>query len=240
VDVATLRTYVRNHLEVDDEELPDVLLNPYLQDAFERTVALDNRWPRNEATWGLVKVLGNYVIDLPPDMLAPSIISVTAHATNRRLTYITQENAEDLFTQNEVVAIGDPVYWSTWGRQMTLWPSPGPDVSFDVGVRGYRQPLWDEAASTIPDIDPRLHPALAYYAMALTYAAQEDEILEGVYMARWDRDAKAFMGAIMDPPRHRPLVLNGGPAVLGGSSYYIVPPGPSRTSITWSTSSPAA
>ena len=43
--------------------------------------------------------------------------------------------------------------------------------------------------------------------MALAYAAQEDEILEGVYMARWDRDAKAFMGAIMDPPRHRPLVL---------------------------------
>jgi hypothetical protein len=45
-------------------------------------------------------------------------------------------------------------------------------------------------------------------------------------MARWDRDVKAQMAAIMDPPRHRPLVMNGGAAVLGGASYVIVPPGP--------------
>ena len=224
MDVATLRAYVRNHLEVDDEELPDILLNPYLQDAFERTVALDNRWPRNETTWQLSKVLDSYVISLPPSVLIPSIISVTNG--NRRLSYITYENAEDMFTENQVVATGTPVYWSTWGREMSLWPNPGPDISYDVTVRGYRQPVWDEAASTIPDIDERLHPAVAYYAMALTYAAQEDEILEGVYMARWDRDAKAFMGAIMDPPRHRPLVMHGGTAVLGGASYYIVPPSP--------------
>ena len=51
-----LRAYVRNQLEVDDEELPDVLLNIYLQDAFDRTMALDNRWPRNETTWPLSKV----------------------------------------------------------------------------------------------------------------------------------------------------------------------------------------
>ena len=28
----------------------------------------------------------------------------------------------------------------------------------------------------------------------------------------------------MDPPRHRPLVLHGGAAVLGGASYVINPP----------------
>ena len=224
MDVATLRAYVRNHLEVDDEELPDALLNEYLQDAFERTVALDNRWPRNETTWQLSKVVDGTTISLPPSVLIPSIISVTNGT--RRLSYITYENAEDMFTENQVVATGVPVYWSTWGREMQLWPNPGPEASYDVTVRGYRQPVWDNAASTIPDIDERLHPALAYYAMGLVYSAQEDEILEGVHMARWDRDAKAFMGAIMDPPRHRPLVLNGGPAVLGGSSYYVVPPSP--------------
>lgn len=226
MDIATLRAYVRNHLEVDDEELPDALLNPYLQDAFERTVALDNRWPRNENTWLLAKVAGASTISLPPSVLIPSIISVMTHDGSRRLSYITYENAEDMFTENQMVATGDPVYWSAWGREMSLWPNPGLDVSYDVAVRGYRQPVWDEAASTIPDIDERLHPAIAYYAMALTYAAQEDEILEGVYMARWDRDAKAFMGAIMDPPRHRPLVMHGGTAVLGGASYVIVPPAP--------------
>lgn len=226
MDVASLRAFVRNHLEVDDEELPDALLNPYLQDAFIRTISLDNRWPRSETTWAVAKVQGAYFASLPADVLVPSIISVTAHSSNKRLSYITQENAEDMFTQNAVIAIGDPVYWSVWGREMSFWPNPGPDVSYDVTVRGYRQPAWDNAASAIPDLDERLHMALAYYAIGLTYAAQEDEILEGVYMARWDRDAKAIMAAIMDPPRHRPLVLNGGTAALGGNSYVIVPPGP--------------
>ena len=119
---------------------------------------------------------------------------------------------------------GSPVYWSTWGRDLFFWPHPGVEQSYDVTVRGYRQPVWNNAASAIPDLDDRLHPSVAYYAMALAYAAQEDEILEGVYMARWDRDVQGFMGAILDPPRHRPLVLNGGPAVLGGASYVIVPP----------------
>jgi hypothetical protein len=224
VDVAAIRAYVRNHLEVDDEELPDSLLNTYLQDAFERTVALDNRWPRNEATWEVSKSLGTISAALPPDMLIPAIVSVTPRSTYQRLIYMSQENAEDMFAQSGTVSQGNPTYWSTWGREMLLWPNPGPDVSFDLTVRGYRQPVWDNAASTIPDIDERLHPALAYYAMSLAYAAQEDEILEGVNLARWDRDAKSFMGAIMDPPRHRPLVLNGGPGILGGSSYYIVPP----------------
>jgi hypothetical protein len=222
VDVATIRAYVRNHLEVDDEELPDSLLNTYLQDAFERTVALDNRWPRNETFWHVSKVAGEDVVALPSDVLIPSIISVMAGI--QRLTYITQENVEDLFAQSTAIATGIPVYWSTWGRNMTLWPNPGLDNTHDLTIRGYRQPVWSNAASDIPDLDPRLHPALAYYAMALAYSAQEDEILEGVYMARWDRDAKALMGSIMDPPRHRPLVMNGGPAVLGGAGYYIVPP----------------
>lgn len=226
MDVATIKSFVRDHLEMDDEELPDTLLNPYLQDAFVRTLSFDNRWPRYEQSWVVSKVLNTYNIDLPSDVLIPSIISVMTHNGARRLAYITTENAEDLFTQQQAIAIGDPVYWSTWGREMSLWPNPGLDVSYDVSIRGYRQPVWNDSASTIPDIDERLHPALAYYAMGLAYAAQEDEILEGVYMARWDRDVKSIMGAIMDPPRHRPLVLNGGPAVLGGSSYYIVPPSP--------------
>jgi hypothetical protein len=223
VDVTSMRAYVRNHLEVDDEELPDVLLNPYLQDAFERTMARNNRWPRNEYVWNVSKVAGNNVATLPPDVLIPSIISVI-HGGLQRLTYMSHENAEDLFATNTAVTTGTPVYWSTWGRDLYLWPNPGLDVSYDFTVRGYRQPVWNNAASAIPDLDERLHPAVAYYAMGLAYAAQEDEILEGVYMARWDRDISAFMGAILDPPRHRPLVLNGGPAVVGGASYVIVPP----------------
>jgi hypothetical protein len=222
VDVQGLRNYVRNHLEVDDEELPDELLNIYLQDAFERTIASDNRWPRYEKTWTVSKILGRSGATLPDDVLVPSIMSVTQGI--HRLTYITQENAEDAFSQAAPPATGQPVYYSVWGRELNLWPNPGSEATYDMTLRGYRQPMWNNEASAIPDLDDRLHPALAYYTMSLVYSAQEDEILEGVHMARWDRDLAAFRRSIMDPPRHRPLVLGGMGGGLGGNSYVINPP----------------
>jgi hypothetical protein len=93
-----------------------------------------------------------------------------------------------------------------------------------VRLRGYRQPVWSASASAIPDLDARLHQALAYYAIGLVYAAQEDEILEGVYMARWQRDVTQQAKMILEPARHRPLVLNGGGPVGGVPSYVINPP----------------
>ena len=40
-------------------------------------------------------------------------------------------------------------------------------------------------AGAEPDCDIRLHQLLAHYAIALCYAQQEDEVLEDVYMKRW-------------------------------------------------------
>jgi hypothetical protein len=222
VDVQEIRDYVRNHLEMDDEELPDLLLNVYLQDAFEQTVARDNRWPRYEKTWSVSKLPGLATATLPDDVLVPSIMSVMAG--NQQLVYITQENAERRYSQIASTGGGMPNQYSIWGRELTLWPHPGIDSTFDVTVRGYRQPVWINEASSIPDLDERLHPALAYYAMSLTYSNQEDEILEGVHLARWDRDVMSLMRSINDPPRYRPLVMNGTGAALGGASYVINPP----------------
>lgn len=227
MDVQGLRNYVRNHLEMDDEELPDELLNVYLQDAFEKTISRDNRWPRYEMTWAISKVIGNLTATLPDDLYIPSIMSVMNGI--HRLLYVTTENVEDMFSQAAPPTIGTPVYYSVWGRELSLWPNPGADVSYDMTVRGYRQPVWNNEASALPDLDDRLHLALAYYAMSLCYSAQEDEILEGVHLARWDRDVQTVMASIMDPPRHRPLVMNGAIAGLGGNSYVINPPAETPT-----------
>ena len=104
-------------------------------------------------------------------------------------------------------------------------PDPHQPVPFDVALRGYRKPVWDNGASTIPDLDERLHATLAYFAIALAYAAQEDEILEGVNMARWDRDLKNQIRVMMEPIHNRPLVLHGG-APLGGSPSFVINPPP--------------
>jgi hypothetical protein len=224
VDVQTLRNYVRNQMEVDDEELPDVLLNIYLQEAFDRTMAFDNRWPRYETTWALAKVSGQNSITLPADLNLPSIISVVSLSNNFRMTMINHENAEMNFAPLTQGGGATPGYYSLWGGQMFLWPAVNTDQSYDLALRAYRQPVWSNGAGDIPDLDVRLHATLAYFAIALAYAAQEDEILEGVYMARWERDLRNQMRTMLEPVHNRPLVMHGGAPVGGTPSYVINPP----------------
>jgi hypothetical protein len=50
---------------------------------------------------------------------------------------------------------------------------------------------------------------LISYAVALAYAQQEDEVLEGTYMNRWQADVEGARRAIMEPRHHRPLVYAG-------------------------------
>lgn len=224
MDVGTIKSYIRNHLEMDDEELPDALLDVYLQDAFDRTMAYDNRWPRYEKTWQVSQVPNETTITLPPDLNRPSIMTVISAADGYRLVMADPSNAEQVFLDgNTSVQTGAPVYYSVWQNKMTLWPQPG-TLPYDLTVRAYRQPVWTSASSDVPDLDDRLHVTLAYYAMSLVYAQQEDEILEGVYMARWQRDLSQQMKTILEAPHHRPLVLHGGAMIGGAPSYVINPP----------------
>lgn len=220
-----LRDYVRNHLELDDEELPDTILNVYLQDAFDRTISMDNRWPRNERTYSVSKIGGSPTASLPADLNIPSIMSVVSVANGYRLAMMNHENAEDTFVPNYTEGGGNPVYVSVWQDQMYFWPKVNLADNYDVTVRAYAQPVWTSGASEIPDLDPRLHIALAYYAMSLCYAAQEDEVLEGVYLARWNRDVTQTLKVIMEPVYNHPLVLHGGNPVGGWPSFVVNLPG---------------
>src|SRR5215831_8665199 len=122
MDVQDLRDFVRNHLEMDDEELPDTLLNPYMQEAFDRTMAADNRWPRYEKTWTVAVVPGITTATLPADLNVPSIMSVVSVTDGYRLVAINHENAEDLFAPTTMIGTGSPIYYSIWGGQMYFWP----------------------------------------------------------------------------------------------------------------------
>jgi len=225
MDVQGLRNYVRAQLDVDDEELPDSLLNVYLQEAFDRTMAFDNRWPRNEATWVLSKGAGDRAATLPPDLNIPSITSVFIHNSAIQLSIIDQKTAEDWFTYNTTNGTSNPMYASVWEGKLHVWPAPDVNGVLNLVVRGYRQPVWANGASDIPDLDSRLHVTLAYFAIALSYAQQEDEVLEGTYMARWDRDLRQQLRAILDPVHNRPLVLHGSGPVSRGPAYVVNPPG---------------
>jgi len=227
MDVQTLRSYTRAQMDVDESDLPDTILNIYLQEAFDRTMAATNQWPQTETSWAVTLLPGNTAVTLPPDLNIPSIVSVvTANGTNSsyRLSYVDQEKAEQNFAPLSTAGAANPAYFSIWGGQMFLWPRLSLEAPFNLLLRAHRQPVWDNAASTIPDLDPRLHATLAYFALSLAYAQQEDDVLEGIYLARWTRDLGQQMKMIMEPQHARPMVMHGGSPVGGAPSYVVIPP----------------
>ena len=207
-------------------DLPDRLLNIYLQEAFDRTMAFSNEWPRNETTWTISKVPGTVAVSLPADVNIPGILSIVEGGSGHKLVSIVHENAENTFGTIEGEGERASSYYSIWNGSVFLWPLPGREQQVDLLLRGYRQPVWDNAASAIPDLDPRLHVTLCYFAMSLVHAQQEDEIMEGVYLGRWQRDLTQQLRTIMQPVGNKPLVMHGGAPAGWGPSFVIVPPVP--------------
>jgi hypothetical protein len=188
---------------MDSEELPNALLDSYLQEGYTRTISMENRWPFFETTWSVSSV-GDTYVPIPTDCNTQQITAFTDLTTGYRLMQVAPELAEDNFITG--VSVTQPVYYTIWGDRITLWPHYSGDAR-DFLIRGYRyESNWmiGGAAAEV-DADPRLHQLLVHYAIALCYAQQED-----VYMKRWQATFAAAHNAICAPRHHRPLILNGG------------------------------
>jgi hypothetical protein len=212
MNLQQLRDYIRAQLDVDEEELPNALTDIYLAEAFMRTISQENRWPFYETRWDVAKVDSDPTITLPADCDPPGIDALIDANNGYRLMQIANELAEDRFIGMAATA-NNPSYFSLLGREIYLWPSmPTGSDARNYHLRGHRYSKdWiAEGASGIPDCDARLHQLLAHYAIALAYAQQEDEVLEDVYMKRWQSTYIAAHSAICAPRHHRPLVINGG------------------------------
>lgn len=224
MNLTQLREYIRTQLDMDEEELPNALLDTYLNEAFLRTISMENRWPFFEKRWGVAQIAGESAIVLPADCDPVGITSLQDMVSGVRLMQISNEIAEDNFVGAASVSTA-PLYYSIYAGAITVWP-PFQEGAAGRGynLRGQRFPKdWIAlGASAEPDCDVRLHQLLAHYAIALAYAQQEDEVLEDTYMKRWQASYLVAHSAICSPRHHRPLIFNGG-----------IPFSPSYNPVVW-------
>lgn len=208
MNLQQLREAIRTQLDMDEEELPNALLDGYLQEGYTRTIAMENRWPFFETVWQ-VGSIGDTSVAIPTDCNASQIITLIDRTTGNRLMQVANELAEDNFLGG--ATISQPIYYTIWGDQITLWPHYS-GAPRDFVLRGYRlEKNWiADGAGAEVDADARLHQLLVHYAIALAYAQQEDEVLEDTYMKRWQSSYLAAHNAICAPRHHRPLIMNGG------------------------------
>lgn len=204
--IAELRAYVRRQTEQTSSELDDTTLDPYLQEAFNRTIAAETQWPFYETTWTVTQTAGETTAPMPSN--ADEVMSlVDTDNNNFRLTMIDYESGEDDYFG--ALSTGYAYEYSIWADTIYFWPMVSFTTDHDYRLRGYRSPTdWLAGVSSAePDCDSRLHLPLAHYAIALSYAKQEDETLERTYMERWQRDVELARKAIMDPAHQRPLAM---------------------------------
>ena len=205
--IAELRAYVRRQTETTSSELDDLTIDPYLQEAFNRTVAAETQWPSYEETWTVAQGIGDNFATMPVNVDTVMSLVDTAN-DNHRLLMIDYEAAEDDYF-GAVATTGYAHEYSVWKNTIHFWPMVTFTAVRSYRMRGYRTPTdWLAGPSTDePDCDSRLHLPLAHYAIALAYAKQEDETLENTYMLRWQKDVEIARMAIMDPGHHRPLMM---------------------------------
>jgi hypothetical protein len=206
VTVNELRSVVRTQTQTDANDLPDATIDVYLQQAYERTLNAESRWPFFATSWAVTQLANEAWIDLPGNVDPAGIMALTDDIHGYRLEIVPQVWAEDVFRGNNAGTTSSVMY-SVWGDRIYLWPVVGHDVDRAFTLRGYRRPLaWIDVATESPDCDPRLHLPLTQFAVALAYAQQEDEVLEATYMQRWLDDVELAHANIMKPVHHRPLV----------------------------------
>jgi hypothetical protein len=220
-----LRSAVHAQTQTTDADLPDTLIDVFLEQGFWRTIGAETRWPFYESQWTLAQAIGESSITLPGDVNVPGIMSVYDLEAGWRLSEIDEAQAEDLY-QFEAVS-GSVVQFSIWGNVLTPWPKIAPEAERSYQLRGYRRPVTWLTGLSEPDCDSRLHVPFTHYATALAYAQQEDDQLEAVYMERWSRDVETARRAIMDPHHHRPLAFAGSidaPTSMQGRGWRLAAP----------------
>jgi hypothetical protein len=215
MNLQQLRDFTRAQLDVDDEELPNALLDSYIQEGFTRTISMEHRWPFYETAWVVTKPLGAQYIDIPTSADPQMIMAVKDSVTGAPLVQIGNELADIKFVGPSATA-EFPWYYSLFGTQIVFHPHFLADApARDYLIRGYRKPAdWiASGAGSEPDCDSRLHQLLAHYAIALFYAQEEDEVLEDTYMKRWQSLFLPAHAAICAPRHQRPVVFNIGTPV---------------------------
>lgn len=200
-----MRDLVRAQLDLDDTDLPDVLLDAFLQEGYDRVIGLEGRWPFFEQDWTII------TDDTGRAPLPMGVRSIEMMRTDENyLSYINVRWGAATF--GPAPTSGTPAGWLISNRTLALLPPP--NVPTTVYAHGFRAGSdWiGQGAGGECDCDRRLHIPICWYACSLGYAQQEDEVLEQTYNNRFNESARLARDAIM-------RTWTGSPKQLAYTSY---------------------
>lgn len=192
MNLQQMRDLVRTQLDLDDTDLPDILLDAFIQQGYDLAVGLENRWPFFQMQWPVTADVTG-IIAMPPDV---GHVEMVATPDGRVLM---RQPVRWAYQMVGPATTGVPLYWTDSPSQIIVSPKPLAGTAYTL--LGFRKGAdWiGGGASTECDCDRRLHIPICWYACSLGYAQQEDEVLEATYLNRYHETVGEARQAIMRP-----------------------------------------
>lgn len=209
-----IRDYVRTHLDLDQDDLPDVVLDAFIREGSKRIERAETRWPFYQANYTLSTAAG--VSDYDKALAISTELDQVATVLDPSygaLKWLGMNTLQELQARRPSSS-SRPRYFAEWGGLLTLYPTP--DQVYTLTVRAYRRPLdWMAGGGGAePDLPDELHNTVALWAMAKSYAQQEDPELAALYERQFSDELDEYRRRLVITPHPQPMVLNGGTAQL--------------------------
>lgn len=207
-----LRSFVYEHLDIDDDDLSQTVLDGFIREAFDDIAQSDYEFQhfQFDATFDTEPGVQSYdlsAIGTDPPTNVQSIQDV--RSDTQQLRPRDHRQMRQAFRQDATHS-GRPTLYSRWGNQLHLWPIP--DTELSIGVTGYRKPNdWiADGAGGVPDLPDEFHLCVAFGACALAYAHQDDHEAAILYSQRNENRLRRLRKQAVRPLDAQPLVLNRG------------------------------
>jgi hypothetical protein len=210
ITLTQLRTQVRNMADLDEVDLPDVIIDQFAREGFQRIYSLERRWPYLQETYTFNTVVDQreYTISTIGDIR--EIISVVDSSTaGNRLTLIDYNQAEDIWLGNTDVP-SRPYFYSFWDKKIQFWAKP--DAVYPITVRAFRNPVYTWLTNTEEtiDLDEWFHALLPYFVLARVYQRQEDAQLSQMYLNSFEEGVALARRDLMKASSAQPVIMSAG------------------------------
>lgn len=205
---ADISAFVRNHLDVDEADLPDEVLAVFKREGFNKIIRSQIRWPFMEHTWAKTTSPGtqSYGLGTSGLELLDDVVSINDELTS--IDRLDHQEAKRMYPTGAGVT-GRPLYWSEWYRSIYFWPTPSAAITYSI--EGYREPVDWVAANTSPtDLPDEFHELLALWVLHRAYLQQDDPETASFYAKQFDDELGSLTRRWIHEPTDRPIIMGRG------------------------------
>jgi len=234
VDISTMRSYVRSVVDIDSSDISDDTMNRFLGEGYDVIVYSEKRWPFFEAATSFTTVADqkDYTLATVGASLTNGLREIAALRTdNHVVTYVGRDEGDVVYPL-DTNTIGAAWWWSFWGDNLRLYPTPG-STGTTIYVRGYSDPAAFGAgvsdATEPSDLPTPFHMVIATYGVARAYEQQEDPTMAGQYFQIFNQELDNLKARYDDMPAPQPVLLNSRNASRWRSQVIL----PNRLRYSW-------